>query len=103
MNPGIPFLLISCITEAFWNICLKRSKGLLDWPVNLLGLLFLVVGIAAFKRSLNYLSLSIATVTWSGISLTLTIILDTYLYHTKMNYQTILFMRYLYYWYEFLF
>jgi len=92
MNPGLPYLLISCVTDAVWNICLKRSKGIYDWPVNILGIIFLAAGIIAFKKALSYLSLSIAIVTWSGLSLILTIILDVHLYNTKMNYQTIFFI-----------
>jgi len=92
MNPGIPFLLFSCLTDAVWNICLKRSKGILDWPTNLLGTFFLILGIIAFKKALNHMSLSIATVTWSGLSLILTIILDVHLFGTRMNYMTIFFI-----------
>ncbi|MBS1771431.1 MAG: hypothetical protein JST82_01135 [Bacteroidetes bacterium] len=92
MNPGMPYLLLSCCTEAVWNICLKRSKGLRDWPVNLIGVCFMIVGVLAFKKSLSNISLSVATVIWSGTSLVLTIILDTYLHDTKLDNKTIFFI-----------
>lgn len=92
MNPGMPFLILSCCTEAVWNICLKRSKGLSDWPVNLVGITFMIIGILAFKKSLSNISLSVATVIWSGTSLVLTIVLDIYLYNTKTDFKTIFFI-----------
>jgi len=92
MNPGMPFLLLSCCTEAIWNICLKRSKGLWDWPVNLVGVSFMIIGVLSFKKSLSHISLTVATVIWSGTSLVLTMILDAYLYHTRLDYKTIFFI-----------
>lgn len=64
----------------------------MDWHVNLVGVSFMIIGVLAFKKSLNHISLSVATVIWSGTSLVLTIILDTYLYNTKLDYKTIFFM-----------
>jgi multidrug transporter EmrE-like cation transporter len=52
----------------------------------------MIIGILAFKRSLSNISLSIATVIWSGTSLILTIAFDAYLYNTKLGYRTIFFI-----------
>ncbi len=57
-----------------------------------MGLLFLAGGIITFKKAIGLMPLSIAIVIWSGLSLMLTILLDVYLFKTKMNFKVALFM-----------
>lgn len=80
--------MLSALCEAFWNVFLTKSKGFLDWRMNLPGVLFLIVVIVAFKQSLKTMSLTIAAVTWSGLSLVATILLDVYIFHTKIDRKT---------------
>ncbi|MGZ3944531.1 MAG: hypothetical protein ACXVJB_06285, partial [Mucilaginibacter sp.] len=58
------------------NVVLKKSTGLTDWGVNGVGILLVLTGVFLFKKSLDSISLSIAALVWSVISLTLTIGLD---------------------------
>jgi paired small multidrug resistance pump len=92
MNVGIFFLLASSVCDAVWNICLKQSKGISDWLVNIIGISFLMIGIATFKKALDHFPLSIATVIWFGISLVLTTALDVILFKTVLNYKIVFFM-----------
>jgi multidrug transporter EmrE-like cation transporter len=85
-------LLLSGCTEAVWNICLTKSKGITDWPVNLIGVTFLAIGIVTFKKALDTTSLSVASVIWSGVSLILTILADVYFFKTRLDYRTAFFM-----------
>ena len=71
---------------------MKRSTGLRDWLNNGIGIIFLIVGIAAFKKTLSYMPLSIAIVIWSGISLVGTILLDVYFFKTHIDGRVALFM-----------
>ena len=82
---GILLLLLSAFCEAFWNIFLTKSKGFSDWRMNLPGIFLLLIVIITFKQALRTMSLSIATVTWSGLSLITTIMLDVYIFHTKID------------------
>jgi multidrug transporter EmrE-like cation transporter len=92
MNIGILFLLASSVCDAVWNICLKQSKGITDWLINLIGISFLLIGIVTFKKALDHFPLSIATVIWFGVSLVLTTILDVLLFKTALNYEIVFFM-----------
>ncbi len=92
MNIGILFLLASSVCDAVWNVCLKQSKGITDWLVNIIGACFLMVGIFTFKRALEHFPLSIATVIWFGVSLVLTTVLDVFLFKTMLNYKIVFFM-----------
>jgi len=92
MNIGILFLLASSICDAVWNICLKQSKGITDWLINLIGISFLMIGIATFKKALYHFPLSIATVIWFGVSLVLTTALDVLLFKTALTYKIVFFM-----------
>jgi len=92
MNTGILFLLASSICDAVWNICLKQSKGITDWLINIIGISFLMIGIFTFKKALDHFPLSIATVIWFGMSLVLTTILDVFLFKTVLNYKILFFM-----------
>jgi multidrug transporter EmrE-like cation transporter len=92
MNVGMFFLLASAICDAVWNVCLKQSKGITDWLVNIIGVSFLMAGILTFKKALDHFPLSIATVVWFGISLVLTTFLDVLLFKTTLNYKLIFFM-----------
>jgi paired small multidrug resistance pump len=92
MNVGILFLLASSVCDAVWNICLKQSKGMNDWLINLIGISFLMIGIATFKKALDHFPLSIATVIWFGVSLVLTTVLDVLLFKTALNYKIVFFM-----------
>lgn len=85
-------LIFSAICEALWNICLTKSKGFTDWTPNTLGILLLVGGILSFKKSLDFMPLSIAIVIWSGLSLILTILLDVYFFKTSIDYRVAFFM-----------
>lgn len=89
---GLFLLILSALCEAIWNIYLTKSKGFTDWGVNVGGLLFLVLGIVTFKKALAHLPLSVAIVIWSGLSLMLTIGLDVWIFHTKIDYKTAFFM-----------
>jgi len=92
MNIGILLLLASSVCDAVWNICLKLSKGISDWPVNVIGLSFLAIGIVTFKKALDNFPLSIAVIIWFGISLALTTVADVLLFKTVLNYKIIFFM-----------
>jgi multidrug transporter EmrE-like cation transporter len=92
MNIGILFLLASSVCDAVWNICLKQSKGITDWLINIVGISFLMIGIATFKKALDHFPLSIATVIWFGVSLVLTTVLDVLLFKTTLNYKIAFFM-----------
>ena len=85
-------LIISAVCEAIWNIFLTKSKGITDWTTNFLGVLFLTGGIIAFKKALGSMPLSIAIVIWSGLSLILTVILDNYIFKTRIDVKTAFFM-----------
>jgi multidrug transporter EmrE-like cation transporter len=87
MNIGILFLLASSVCDAVWNICLKQSKGITDWLVNIIGISFLLIGIVTFKKALDYFPLSIAVVIWFGVTFVLTTILDVFLFKTALNYK----------------
>ncbi len=89
---GLFFLIISALCEAIWNIFLTKSKGLSDWEANIFGVLFLLGGIISFKKALGTMSLSIAIVIWSGVSLILTIIFDIYFFKTKVDFKTAIFI-----------
>jgi multidrug transporter EmrE-like cation transporter len=92
MNIGMLFLVLSGFFEALWNIALKKTNGLNDWGLNIIGVLFLVGSILAFKKAIVEIPLSIAIVIWSGFSLLLTILFDMYLFKTKIDIRTALFM-----------
>jgi len=92
MNVGILFLLASAVCDAVWNICLKLSKGINDWPVNIIGISFLAIGIVTFKKALDLFPLSAAVVIWFGMSLVLTTIADVLWFKTLLNYKIIFFM-----------
>jgi len=63
-----------------------------DWLINLIGVGFLMIGIATFKKALNHFPLSVATVIWFGVSLVLTTVLDVLLFKTALNYKIVFFM-----------
>ena len=92
MNFPFLYLLLSAGCEAVWNIFLTKSKGITDWRTNALGVCFLLIGIFAFKKALSGMSLSIASVVWSGVSLILTILLDLYFFKTKVDIRIAFFM-----------
>ena len=92
MNIGILFLLASSICDAVWNVCLKQSKGITDWLVNIIGITFLLIGIVTFKKALDHFPLSIATVIWFGATFVLTTALDVLLFKTALNYKIAFFM-----------
>jgi len=85
-------LILSAVMESFWNMALKKSTGLTDWLVNSIGITFLIIGIFSFKKSLDSISLSIAIVVWSGVSLLFTIGLDVIFFKTKFDLLTGAFM-----------
>ena len=89
---GLFLLIISALAEAIWNIYLTKSKGLTDWGVNIIGVSFLLLGIFTFKKALTSMPLSVAIVIWSGLSLLLTIVLDVYIFKTKIDYKIAFFM-----------
>ncbi len=92
MSYTLLFLLISAFCEAAWNILLTKSKGITDWGVNILGVIFLLIGIFTFKKALSGMALSVAIVIWSGLSLLLTIIFDVYIFKTKIDFKMAFFM-----------
>ena len=92
IKSSLPLLFLSTVCEGLWNVCLKRSRGLSDWGVNALGVLFLVIGILAFKKALQFTSLSVASLIWSSVSLLFTIALDMSLFGTKIDLRTAVFM-----------
>jgi len=85
-------LLASSLCDVVWNLCLKQSKGLTDWLINVVGLSFLALGIVTFKKALDRFPLSIAIVAWFGVSLVLTTIFDVVLFKTMLNYKIVFFM-----------
>jgi multidrug transporter EmrE-like cation transporter len=89
---GMLMLVLAAIAESAWNVALKKSTGLTDWAVNGFGMLFLLAGIFLFKKSLDSISLSIAALVWSGVSLTLTIGLDILFFKTRFDLLTAAFM-----------
>lgn len=64
----------------------------MDWRANGIGILLVLTGIFLFKKSLDSISLSIAALVWSAISLTLTIGLDILFFKTKFDPLTAAFM-----------
>src|SRR3569833_1085324 len=92
MNTGILFLLASAVCDAVWNVCLKLSKGINDWPVNIIGISFLAIGIVTFKKALDFFPLSVAVVLWFGMSLVMTTIADMIWFKTMLNFKIIFFM-----------
>lgn len=92
MNTGILFLLASSLCDVVWNLCLKQSKGVNDWLINIIGLSFLAIGIVTFKKALDHFPLSIAIVAWFGVSLVLTTVFDVILFKTVLNYKIVFFM-----------
>ena len=92
MKPEILLLTASAVCEAFWNIALKKSTGITNWRVNLVGIICLILGIITFKKSIETIPLSVAIVIWSGFSLMLTIGLDMILYKSKIDLKTGFFM-----------
>ncbi|MGZ4001519.1 MAG: DMT family transporter [Mucilaginibacter sp.] len=89
---GMLMLVLSAITESAWNVVLKKSTGLTDWGVNGVGILLVLTGVFLFKKSLDSISLSIAALVWSVISLTLTIGLDMLFFKTRFDLLTAGFM-----------
>ncbi|HET9057835.1 MAG TPA: SMR family transporter [Chitinophagaceae bacterium] len=92
MNLPFLLLLISAFCEAVWNIFLTKSKGIGDWGVNAIAIFFLIAGILTFKKALAGTPLSIAIVIWSGLSLSLTIFFDIYIFKTKVDWRVAFFM-----------
>lgn len=92
MNIGFFLLLASSICDAVWNVCLKQSKGITDWFVNIIGITFLVVGIITFKKALDFFPLSVAIVIWFGVTFGLTTVLDVIWFKTVLNYKVAFFM-----------
>ena len=94
MNPRFSFLLLilSAVTESFWNVCLKKSSSLTDWKVMIPGICFMIAGIIMFKTSLQHISLSVAVMIWSGVSLILTIGLDFLYFKARIDWLTAMFM-----------
>jgi multidrug transporter EmrE-like cation transporter len=86
------FLIISAMCDAVWNIFLSKSKGFLDWKMNIIGVLFLFISTICFKKGLNNMSLSIAVVVWSGLAIMFTIALDMYIFKTNIDYKIAFFM-----------
>jgi multidrug transporter EmrE-like cation transporter len=86
------FIALSALCEAIWNIFLTKSKGITDWSNNIVGILFLIISIFAFKKALNGMPLSVASVVWSGLSLIFTIVLDMYFFDTRFDYKIVFFM-----------
>ena len=89
---GFLLIILSAVSEALWNIALKKSGGFTDWSTNAVGILFLVCGILTFKKAIGLMPMSIVIVIWSGLSLMLTIVLDVYLFKTRLDYRVVLFM-----------
>ncbi|MBS1532108.1 MAG: hypothetical protein JSU01_17535 [Bacteroidetes bacterium] len=81
-------LLLAAIAEAIWNVALKKSTGLTDWRANGIGLCCMSLGIFLFKKSLDSVSLSVASLVWSAISLSLTIGLDVLFFKTRFDLLT---------------
>ena len=92
MNIGFFLLLASSICDAVWNVCLKQSRGLTDWLVNIIGISFLISGIITFKKALDSFPLSIAIVIWFGITFVLTTILDVIWFKTVLSFKITFFM-----------
>ena len=85
-------LVLSAVTESFWNICLKKSTSLTDLRFMGPGILCMIVGIIMFKTSLNNIPLGVAVMIWSGISLVITILLDIIYLKTNIDWLTAAFM-----------
>ena len=94
MSPRISLLLLVCsaITESFWNVCLKKSTSFTDWKVMGPGVLLMIMGVILFKTSLHNISLGVAVMIWSGISLIITICLDVLYFKTNIDWLTAAFM-----------
>ena len=69
---GLLLIILSAISEALWNVALKKSEGFTDWTTNAIGVLFLICGIITFKKAIGLMPLSVVIVIWSGLSLMLT-------------------------------
>jgi multidrug transporter EmrE-like cation transporter len=89
---GLFFLILSGACDAIWNIYLTKSKGILDWRMNLIGVVFLILSTLGFKKALDTMPLSVVVVIWSGLSIFFTIVLDMYIFKTTIDYKIAFFM-----------
>jgi multidrug transporter EmrE-like cation transporter len=89
---GLFFLILSGVCDAIWNIYLTKSKGILDWRMNVIGVVFLIFSTLGFKKALDTMPLSVVVVVWSGLSILFTIALDMYIFKTKIDYKVAFFM-----------
>lgn len=94
MNANLGWLLItiSALLDAFYNVALKKSKGLTDWNTNILVLFLLLLTIITFKKGLNILPLGVAIAIWSGISIVTTTMLGVFLFKEKLNFMIVFFI-----------
>jgi multidrug transporter EmrE-like cation transporter len=82
---GLFFLILSGACDAIWNIYLTKLKGILDWRMNVIGVVFLIFSTLGFKKALDTMPLSVVVVVWSGLSILFTIALDMYIFKTKID------------------
>jgi multidrug transporter EmrE-like cation transporter len=92
MNTCFFLLFTSGICDVGWNLCLKQSKGITDWLINIIGVSCLIIGIITFKKALSGYPLSVAIVIWFGITFSLTTVADVFLFKTVLNFKVIFFM-----------
>ena len=90
----LPLILIvlSAVSETIWTVFLKKSKGLTDWSTNAIGIIFLLGATILFKKSLDLMPLSVATIIWNCVSLIITIVLDIIIFKAKIDLRTAFFM-----------
>lgn len=84
------YLLIAIIAEVIATICLKESDGF-SRPLPTMGI-FLGYGIALFLLTIivKTLPLSITYALWSGIGLTVVLIIGVFYYKEALNLPTLI-------------
>jgi multidrug transporter EmrE-like cation transporter len=70
---------------------LAKFEGASQWYILAIGLIFLLGDVYFFKKSLDYLNLSVAVVVWSDLSIILTIIFDYFFFKTRLDYKVAFF------------
>lgn len=86
------YLLLSAICDSIWTVILSKSRGIKDWGITLVGVLMLLSAILLFKKACDTVSLSIAVVVWSGLTIMCTIVYDVFWGGNKIDPVTGFFM-----------
>lgn len=86
------YLLLSALCDSIWTIILSRISGTKDGLMTIAGVLLLIASILLFKKACSTVSLSIAVIVWSGLTIMCTIIGDTCFLGSRFDAKTAFFM-----------